>query len=124
LKHKAALKSTMNRAEPYIYTIIDELKRRNMPVELALLPLIESAYNPKANSSARAVGLWQIMSGTAATYNKSSTKTSFFEPRKDFIESTNIALNLLQAMNKQFNGDWLLTLAAYNAGDGRVRKAI
>lgn len=124
LAHKNSLSKTLENAEPYIYQIVQELKNRKMPVELALLPLLESAFNPKAHSSANAQGLWQIIASTADLYNNTSNRTNWFEPRKDFIESTRIALNILQSLNQQFNGDWLLTLAAYNAGDGRIRKAI
>lgn len=122
IKFKVSFERTAVRSEPYLYFIVNQLNQRNMPVELALLPLIESAYNPLATSSAKAAGLWQIVPITATEYGL--TKNAWYDPRRDLIESTTTALNLLQYLNQRFDGDWLLTLAAYNAGEGRVRRAI
>ncbi|WP_392562075.1 transglycosylase SLT domain-containing protein [Orbus sturtevantii] len=122
LKNKVSFEANTSRSEPYIYYIVSQLNERKMPVELALIPLIESAYNPLATSYAKAVGLWQIVPITAKAYGL--TKSSWYDPRRDFIESTDAALNLLQYLNQRFEGDWLLTIAAYNAGEGRVRRAI
>ncbi|QIQ21805.1 transglycosylase SLT domain-containing protein [Zophobihabitans entericus] len=122
IKYKISFERTAMRSEPYMYFIVNSLHQRNMPIELALLPLLESAYNPLATSSAKAAGLWQIVPITASAYGMS--KNQWFDPRRDLIESTNTALNLLEYLNKSFDGDWLLTLAAYNAGEGRVRRAI
>lgn len=122
IKNKLSLETNVLRSEPYIYYILNQLNERNMPVELALVPLIESAYNPLATSYAKAAGLWQIVPITAEQYGL--TKNSWYDPRRDLIESTDTAINLLQYLNQQFEGDWLLTLAAYNAGEGRVKRAI
>lgn len=122
LKHKALFEANILRSEPYIYYIVNQLNERNMPVELALVPLIESAYNPLATSYSKAAGLWQIVPITAKEYGL--TQNSWYDSRRDVIESTSAAINLLQYLNQRFDGDWLLTLAAYNAGEGRVRRAI
>ena len=110
------------RSEPYVYYIINQLRNNQLPVELALIPLIESAYDPLATSSAHAAGLWQFVPITAREYGLKQSRT--FDPRRDLIASTSSAISLLQNLNNRFNGDWLLTLAAYNAGEGRIRKAI
>lgn len=110
------------RSEPYVYYIINQLHKNQLPVELALVPLIESAYDPLATSSAQAAGLWQFVPVTAKEYGLKQSNS--FDARRDLIASTTSAISLLQNLNSRFNGDWLLTLAAYNAGEGRVRKAI
>ncbi|RKS87754.1 membrane-bound lytic murein transglycosylase D [Orbus hercynius] len=122
IKNKNSFETNILRSEPYIYYIVNQLNERNMPVELALIPLIESAYDPLATSYAKAAGLWQIVPITAKQYGL--TKNNWYDPRRDLIESTDTAINLLQYLNQRFDGDWLLTLAAYNAGEGRVQKAI
>lgn len=122
LKHKASFEGKLLNSEPYIYYITNQLNERNMPVELAMIPLLESAYNPLATSYAKAAGLWQIVPITAKEYGLS--QNNWYDPRRDLVQSTETAINLLQYLNKRFNGDWLLTLAAYNAGEGRVRRAI
>ena len=110
------------RSEPYVYYIVNQLRKNNLPVELALVPLIESAYDPLATSSAQAAGLWQFVPITAKEYGLK--QSNYFDARRDLIASTNSAITLLQNLNERFNGDWLLTLAAYNAGEGRVRRAM
>lgn len=110
------------RSEPYVYYIINQLRKNQLPVELALIPLIESAYDPLATSSAHAAGLWQFVPITAKEYGLKHSRS--FDARRDLIASTNSAISLLQNLNNRFNGDWLLTLAAYNAGEGRIKKAI
>lgn len=122
LKSVKSFEANVLRSEPYIYYIVNQLHQRNMPIELALIPLIESAYNPLATSYAKAAGLWQIVPITAKEYGL--TQNSWYDPRRDLMQSTDAAINLLQYLNQRFEGDWLLTLAAYNAGEGRVRNAI
>lgn len=122
LKNSASFKSLLSRSEPYIHYLIDQLQQRKMPIELVLIPLIESAYNPLAVSYSKAAGLWQIAPITAKTYGMQSN--SWYDERHDLIASTDIALNHLQYLNGIFNDDWLLTLAAYNAGEGRINKAL
>ncbi|MDO8908845.1 MAG: LysM peptidoglycan-binding domain-containing protein [Pseudohongiella sp.] len=111
-----------DRSAPFIYEIVAEIERRNLPLELALLPVIESAYNPNARSSANAAGLWQFMAATATTFGLK--RDWWYDGRNDPIASTNAALDYLERLNAQFGGDWLLTLAAYNAGEGTVLRAI
>ncbi|HHR6030059.1 TPA: murein transglycosylase D [Providencia alcalifaciens] len=110
------------RAEPYMYLIVDEINDRNLPMELALIPVIESAYNPKATSPAQAAGLWQIVPITARSYGLKQTQ--WVDERRDVITSTKAALDLLENLNIMFGHDWELTLAAYNCGEGCVQNAI
>lgn len=110
------------RAMPFIYEIVQEVERRGLPLELALLPVIESAFNPMARSSQRAAGLWQFMAPTAASLGLK--RDWWYDGRHDPMASTSAALDYLQALYTQFNEDWLLALAAYNAGQGNVQRAI
>lgn len=110
------------RAQRYLYYLVAEVERRELPVELALLPMVESALNPFAYSPQRAAGLWQIMPGTADDLGM--RRDWWYDARLDLRDSTRFALDYLEALNSEFEGDWLLTLAAYNAGKYRVRRAI
>ena len=109
------------RSGRYLYYIVEEVERRNMPMELALLPFIESAFNPQAVSSARASGMWQFMPATGKSFDLK--QNAFRDDRRDVQASTRAALDYLERLNKQF-GDWHLALAAYNWGEGNVGKAI
>ncbi|MFM2347319.1 MAG: hypothetical protein RL654_2072, partial [Pseudomonadota bacterium] len=111
-----------DRGSRYLYHIIEEVQRRGMPTELALLPFIESAFNPQALSSARASGMWQFMPLTGKDYDLK--QNLFRDDRRDVLASTRAALDYLGRLNKMFNGDWQLALAAYNWGEGNVKRAI
>ncbi len=110
------------RAQPWIYHIANELERRNMPGELALLPIVESAYDPFAYSSGRALGAWQFISETGKRYGLK--QNWWYDGRRDVWSSTTAALDYLSYMADMFEGDWLLALAGYNAGEGRVSRQV
>lgn len=110
-----------DRGSRYLFHVLEEIDRRNMPTELALLPFIESAFNPQAMSSARASGMWQFMPATGKDFELK--QNLFRDDRRDVLASTRAALDYLQRLNRQF-GDWHLALAAYNWGEGNVQKAI
>jgi membrane-bound lytic murein transglycosylase D len=105
----------------FLYHIVEEVERRGLPMELALLPFIESAFNPQAVSSARAAGMWQFMPATGAHFEL--RQNLFRDDRRDILASTNAALDYLQSLHARF-GDWQLALAAYNWGQGNVNRAI
>ena len=109
------------RSSKYLYHIVEELEQRNMPTELALLPFIESAFNPQAVSSARASGMWQFMPRTGKDFDLK--QNAFRDDRRDVLASTRAALDYLQRLHGMF-GDWHLALAAYNWGEGNVGKAL
>ena len=111
-----------SRAQLYMAHIIEELERNDLPLELALLPFVESAYNPFAYSPSGAAGLWQFMRPTGD--HLGLTRDSWYDGRRDVINSTTAAVRYFKYLNKRFDGDWLLTLAAYNAGEGTLKKAI
>lgn len=121
-RHPNYMTRVSKRASPYLYFIVNEIKRRDMPMELALLPIVESAYDPFAYSHGRASGLWQFTPPTAKDFGLH--KNWWYDGRRDIEASTQAALDYLQKLHKRFDGDWLLALAAYNAGGGTVNKAI
>ncbi len=111
----------VDRSRRYLYYIVVEVQQRGIPLEVALLPMVESAFNPTATSSARASGMWQFMPGTGIKYGMK--QNFWFDSRRDVIAATEGALSYLQTLYAQFN-DWQLALAAYNWGEGNVARAI
>ena len=112
---------TVERSRRYLYHIVSEVEARGMPLEIALLPIIESAFNPTALSGARAAGIWQFIPSTGKNFGLQ--QTWWFDSRRDVVAATNSALDYLQKLNAEFN-DWQLSLAAYNWGEGNVRRAV
>jgi membrane-bound lytic murein transglycosylase D len=122
-KNPVYLRDAVNRAAPYIYYVYAQVRKRDLPTELVLLPIIESGYNPSAtNSSSGAAGLWQLMTSTAKGYGVHQDRG--FDGRRDIYSSTNAALNYLTYLRSFFGGDWLLAIAAYDTGEGNVQNAI
>lgn len=121
LNRPAFLKQVFARGGRYLYHIVGELERRGMPTELALLPMVESSYNPLAYSRAHASGLWQFIPSTGKQYNL--TQDSWVDERRDVIASTSAALDYLQTIY-DMHGDWHLALASYNWGEGAVKRAL
>jgi len=111
-----------HRARRYLHYIVEEVEARGMPMEIALLPLVESALDPFAISPQQAAGLWQIMPATAQYLGM--RRDWWYDERLDLRESTRVALDYLQSLHDDFDGDWLLALAAYNAGKSRVARAV
>lgn len=120
-KDPAYLLRMANRASQYLYNIVEEVEARNMPMELALLPFVESAFQPEALSRAKAAGLWQFMPATGKDYELE--QNLWRDDRRDVLESTRAALDYFEYLHGLF-GDWQLTLAAYNWGEGSVQRAI
>ena len=109
-------------SEPYMYHIITELKKRHIPGEIALIPMIESSYDPFAYSGAGAAGLWQLMPGTGTDLGLK--QDWWFDGRRSIRPATDAALNYLVYLNKFFNGDWILAFAAYDSGEGTMARII
>lgn len=122
LRNPAYMERVAARAAPFMHLIVEEIERRNMPLELALLPIVESAFDPFAYSHGRAAGIWQFIPGTARHYGLDINW--WYDGRRDVLASTHAALDYLEALQKRFDGDWLHALAAYNSGEGRVERAI
>ena len=117
-----AVERILARATPYVHYIVERLEARGLPLDLALLPVVESGYRTDVKSEHDAAGLWQIIPGTAKQVGLK--RTLWFDGRNDIKKSTRAALDYLSFLNAEFEGSWELTLAAYNAGPGRVRSAI
>ncbi len=110
------------RAEPYLFEIVDQIEKQGIPGEFALLPIVESAFQPYAYSHAHASGIWQFIPSTARIYGLE--QNWWYDGRRDIYAATQAAIRYLQKLNRDFNGDWLLALAAYNCGEGAVQNAI
>jgi len=122
LKHPGYIRRVMERAQPVLPFILDEIEARQLPTELALLPIVESAYQTFAYSHGRASGMWQIIPSTARFLGLKHNW--WYDGRRDIVDSTKAALTYLESLADQFDGDWELALAAYNAGPGKIRSAI
>lgn len=122
LKHPSYMRSVSERARPFLYLIKEEIEKRNMPMELVLLPVIESTFDPSAYSRGHAAGLWQMLQGTGKNFGLHFD--NFYDGRYDVVASTRAALDYLEYLNGFFDGDWVLALAAYNSGEGRVQRAV
>jgi membrane-bound lytic murein transglycosylase D len=116
------LDRTFRRGSRYLHHIVIEIERRGMPLELALLPVVESAFNPVAYSRSRASGLWQFIPSTGKHYGL--TQSWWIDERRDVLRATDAALTYLQYLSNFFNGDWYLAIAAYNGGEGTVSRAV
>jgi membrane-bound lytic murein transglycosylase D len=121
-RHPDYLDRTFRRAERYLFFIVEELEARKMPLELALLPLVESAFNPVALSRARASGLWQFIPSTGRRYGLEQNHV--YDGRRDVVESTRAALDYLQFLADEFDGNWHHAVAAYNSGEATVGRAL
>jgi membrane-bound lytic murein transglycosylase D len=116
------LQRSFARADHYLYQIVTQLEQRGMPLELALLPVVESAFEPYAYSRASAAGLWQFIPGTGSRFGLK--QNWWYDGRRDIVESTRAALDYLQYLHDEFDGDWLLAIAAYNCGEANVERAV
>jgi membrane-bound lytic murein transglycosylase D len=119
--HPEYLQRVFDRGRLYLYHIVDELERRGLPTELALLPMVESAFNPMAYSRAHASGLWQFVPGTGKRFELE--QNWWYDERRDIVDSTSAALSYLAKLHKM-HGDWHLALASYNWGENAVARAI
>ncbi len=122
VKHPSYLTRVAKRAEPFLYYIVDELEKNNIPVELALLPVVESAFDPFAYSHGSASGMWQFVPSTGTRFGMK--QNWWYDGRRDIVASTQGAIKYMTYLHRFFDGDWLLALAAYNSGEGRVQKAV
>jgi len=122
LNHPDYLQRVQLRAEPYLFEIVEQLEKQGLPGELAFLPIVESAFKPHARSHARAHGIWQFIPSTGRLYGLK--QNWWYDGRRDIYASTQAAIRYLQKLNREFKGDWLLALAAYNCGEGTIHKAI
>jgi membrane-bound lytic murein transglycosylase D len=116
------LERVFQRGQRYLYHVITEVEARGMPLEFALLPVVESAYEPFAYSVGRAAGLWQFIPGTGIRFGLK--QNWWYDGRRDVLESTRAALDYLQELHDQFDGDWLLAIAAYNVGENTVQREL
>ncbi|WP_217532600.1 LysM peptidoglycan-binding domain-containing protein [Vibrio metschnikovii] len=122
LNHPNHLATVAKRAEPFLYLITEKIEQRELPLELALLPIVESAFDAFAYSHGQAAGLWQFV---PATGNMFGLEQNFwYDGRRDVVAATDAALEYLTRLNQRFDGDWYLAIAAYNSGGGRVSSAI
>ncbi|HYE35633.1 transglycosylase SLT domain-containing protein [Methylocaldum sp.] len=122
VNHPSYVERVQKRAEPFLYSIVRQLEKNDIPGELALLPIIESAFQPHAVSPAKAAGIWQFIPSTGRLYGLKQSRS--YDGRRDVYASTRAAIKYLKKLHSDFNGDWLLAIAAYNCGEGAVARAI
>ena len=122
IKHPRYISTVVKRAKPFIHYVTEQLSESGLPLELVLLPIIESTYDAYAYSPSHAAGLWQFIPATASRFGLERDR--WYDGRRDVVASTAAAIDYLSYLNRRFNNDWLLALAAYNAGEGTVGKAI
>ena len=122
INNKAFLYRSITRAKPFLYHILKELEKNNLPFELALLPIVESGYQPYAYSPSKAAGIWQFIPPTAKEYGLS--RNWWYDGRRDIMQSTKAAAHFLRDMHRHFDKNWLLAIASYNTGAGKVGRSI
>ena len=121
-KNQEYLDRVVERSKPYLFHIVSEVEKRGMPLELALLPVVESAFHPFAYSRSHASGIWQFIPSTGKIFGLK--QNWWYDGRRDIVAATRGALDYLEKLNREFDGDWLLALAAYNTGERNVARAI
>ena len=121
-RNQEYLDRVSERSRPYLYHVVSEVEKRGMPLELALLPIVESAFHPFAYSRSHASGIWQFIPGTGRIYGLK--QNWWYDGRRDIVAATRAALDYLEKLNREFDGDWMLALAAYNTGERNVARAI
>lgn len=121
-KHIHYLERVTERAEPYLHMIVADLQKKNLPLELALLPIVESAYRPEALSSSKAAGLWQFVPATGTHFGLD--RTAWYDGRRDIKQSTDAAVRYFTILRQMFNDNWPVIIAAYNGGEGTLQRAI
>ena len=119
---QAFVDQIVERATPYLHHIVEEAERRDMPTDVALLPIVESAYRAEARSPGHAAGIWQLIPSTGRHFGLE--QNAWYDGRRDVLASTDAALDYLEALHERFDGDWLNAFAAYNCGEGMVERAI
>lgn len=122
LKHPKYMERVSKRARPFLHYIVEEIEKNQLPLELVLLPIVESAFDPFAYSHGRAAGMWQFIPSTGKRFGMK--QSWWYDGRRDVVASTQGAIDYLKYLNKMFKGNWMHALAAYNSGEGRVMKAI
>ena len=122
VKNPRYIERTFGRAQRYLHHIVQAIEEHGLPLELALLPVVESAFDPFAYSHGRASGLWQFIPGTGKMYGLH--QNWWYDGRRDVLASTQAAIDYMSYLSRRFDGNWLYALASYNSGSGRVSKAI